>query len=131
MDALRYKSQTGVYFLLVYVLLTKKRTRMFDGSATLTFADLRFDEKKFISKISEEFTIVIIWPLQMLDLKVFRYAPGFTFNLRSLHELNRKVRLSITMIAIFPFRFRFVFIKLRLIFLFNKMHRLFNFHNSF
>ena len=130
MGALRYKSQTGVYFLLVYVLLTKKRTRIFDGSATLTFADLRFDVKKFISKISEEFTIVIIWPLQMLGLKVFRYAPGFTFNLRSLHELNRKVRLSITMIAISPFRFRFVFIKLRLIFLFNKMHRLFNFETS-
>ena len=71
----------------------------------------RFDVKKIISKISEEFSVVIIWPLQMIGLKVSCYAPGFTFNLRSLHELNDKVRLSITVIGIFYFRLRFVFIK--------------------
>ena len=36
---------------------------------------------------------------------------SFTFNLRFLYELLRKVRLSKTMSGIFHFRFRFVFIK--------------------
>ena len=36
---------------------------------------------------------------------------SFTFNLRFLHELKRKVRLSKTVCGIFYFRFRFVFIK--------------------
>ena len=36
---------------------------------------------------------------------------SFTFNLRFLHELKHKVRLSKTVCGIFHFRFRFVFIK--------------------
>ena len=35
----------------------------------------KFDVKKLILKISEEITIVIIWPLQMLILKGSRYVP--------------------------------------------------------
>ena len=35
-----------------------------------------FDVKKLIPKIPEEFTIVIIKPLQMPSLKKFRYAPA-------------------------------------------------------
>ena len=36
---------------------------------------------------------------------------SFTFNLRFLYELKRKVRLSKTVCEIFHFRFHFVFIK--------------------
>ena len=36
---------------------------------------------------------------------------SFTFNLRFLHELKYKVRLSKTVCGSFHFRFRFVFIK--------------------
>ena len=36
---------------------------------------------------------------------------SFTFNLRFLYELKRKVRLYKTVFGIFHFRFRFVFIK--------------------
>ena len=36
---------------------------------------------------------------------------SFTFNLRFLFELNRKVRLSKTVCGFFHFRFRFFFIK--------------------
>ena len=36
---------------------------------------------------------------------------SFNFNLRFLHELKHKVRLSKTVCEIFHFRFRFVFIK--------------------
>ena len=36
---------------------------------------------------------------------------SFTFNLRFLYELKRKVRLFKTVCGIFHFRFRFVFIK--------------------
>ena len=35
----------------------------------------------------------------------------FTFDLRFLYELKRKVRLSKTLCGIFSFRFRFAFIK--------------------
>ena len=37
---------------------------------------------------------------------------SFTFNLRFLYELKRKVRLSKTVCGIFHFQFRFVLIKL-------------------
>ena len=36
---------------------------------------------------------------------------SFTFNLRFLHELKRKVHFSKTVCGTFHFRFRFVFIK--------------------
>ena len=36
---------------------------------------------------------------------------SFNFNLRFLHKLKHKVRLSKTVCEIFHFRFRFVFIK--------------------
>ena len=36
---------------------------------------------------------------------------SFTFNLRFLHELKHKIRLSKTVCRIFYFQFRFVFIK--------------------
>ena len=36
---------------------------------------------------------------------------SFTFDLRFLHELKHKIRLSKTMCEIFHFRFRFVFTK--------------------
>ena len=36
---------------------------------------------------------------------------SLTFNLRFLHELKHKIRLSKTVCGIFHFRFRFVFIK--------------------
>ena len=53
---------------------------------------------------------------------------SFTFNLRSLYELKYKVCLSKPVCGIFHFRFRFVLLKF--IFLFNKMHRLFDFKTS-
>ena len=49
---------------------------------------------------------------------------SFTFNLRFLCELKRKVCLSKTVRGSFRFRFHFVFIKV--IFLFNKKHRPFD-----
>ena len=36
---------------------------------------------------------------------------SFTFNLRCLYELKRKVFLSKTLCGIFNFRFRFIFVK--------------------
>ena len=53
---------------------------------------------------------------------------SFTFNLQFLYELKHKVRLSKTVCGIFHLRFRSVFIKF--IFLFNKMHELFDFKTS-
>ena len=53
---------------------------------------------------------------------------SFTFNLRFLYELEHKVRLSKTVCGIFHFRFRFILLKF--IFLFNKMHGLFDFKTS-
>ena len=51
---------------------------------------------------------------------------SFTFNLRFLYELKQQnVCLSKTVCEIFYFRFRLVFI-LTFIFLFNKMHDLFD-----
>ena len=49
---------------------------------------------------------------------------SFTFNLRFSYELKHKVRLFKTVRGIFHFRFRFVFVKF--IFLFNKIHELFD-----
>ena len=43
---------------------------------------------------------------------------SFTFNLRFLHDLKHKIRLSKTVLGILHFRFNFVFLKL--IFLFKK-----------
>ena len=54
---------------------------------------------------------------------------SFTFNLRFLHELKHKVRLSKTVCAIFHFRFHFAFIEVY-IFFFNKMHEFFDFKTS-
>ena len=53
---------------------------------------------------------------------------SFTFNLRILYELKHAVRLSKTACGISHFQFRFVFIKF--IFLFNKMHGIFDFKTS-
>ena len=53
---------------------------------------------------------------------------SFNFNLRFLYELKHKVCLSKIGCGIFHFRFRFVLIKV--LFLFNKMHRLFDFKTS-
>ena len=47
----------------------------------------------------------------------------------SLYELKHKVRLSKTGLEIFHFPVRFILIKV--LFLFNKMHGLFNFKSSF
>ena len=52
----------------------------------------------------------------------------FTFNLRFLYQLKHVVRLSETECGIFHFRLRFVLLKF--IFLFSKMHGLFNFKTS-
>ena len=38
----------------------------------------KFDVKKLIPKISEEFSVVVTWPLQMLGLKGCRYASVIT-----------------------------------------------------
>ena len=54
---------------------------------------------------------------------------GFTFNLRFFYELKPKICLFKTMCRIFHFPFRFVSIEF--IFLFNKMHGLFDVHNAF
>ena len=51
----------------------------------------------------------------------------FTFDLQFLYELKHKVRLSKTVCGIFHFRFTFL---LKFIFLFNKMHGLFDFKKS-
>ena len=53
---------------------------------------------------------------------------SFIFNLRFLYELKHKVRLSKTVCGIFYFQF--VSFSLKFIFLFNKMHRLFDFKSS-
>ena len=53
---------------------------------------------------------------------------NFTFNLRCLYELKRKVRLSKTACEIFHFRFRFAFIKVYIFF--NKMNGLVDFKMS-
>ena len=57
----------------------------------------KFDVRKLTPKISEEFTIVITWPLQMLGLEESRYAPGhgqISIKLvsSSLDALSKKVK---------------------------------------
>ena len=52
----------------------------------------------------------------------------FTFNLLFLYELKHISRLSKTVTGIFYFRLRFVLLKF--IFLFNRMHELFDFKRS-
>ena len=51
-------------FSVVYILLTERRTRVFDRSATVAFYDIikntKLDVKKLITKISEEVTLIII-----------------------------------------------------------------------
>ena len=53
---------------------------MFDRLATVAFyviiKNKKIDVKKIIPKISEEFTLLIISPHQMLGLKEFHYASG-------------------------------------------------------
>ena len=69
--------------------------------------------------------------LQKMSSFFFSRAPthhSFTFNLWFVYELKHKVDLSKTMSGIFHFRFRLVFVKC--IFLFNKMHGLFDFKTS-
>ena len=46
----------------------------------------KFDVKKLVPKISEEFTIVIIWSIQMLGLKGSRYAPAVHYFLCAFSE---------------------------------------------
>ena len=67
-------------FCCVY-FLTKRRTHVFDRSAIMAFYDIiknkKSDVKTLIPKISEEFTLVIIWPHQMPGLKGSRCASDF------------------------------------------------------
>ena len=68
-------------FSVVYIFLTKRRTCVFDRSAIMAFYDIiknkKSDVKTLIPKISEEFTLVIIWPHQMPGLKGSRCASDF------------------------------------------------------
>ena len=94
-----HKSLADVLFSVVYILLTKRRTSVFDRSATEAIYDIiknkKYDVKKLIPKISEEFCLIIIWPHQMLGLKESRYASLFCLKIWKLWRATTILKLNI------------------------------------